>query len=265
MNPLKRLENTISSLVEGSFGRVFRTEVRPMELARKLAREMDSHRTVSVSRVYVPNEYSVWLSPKDRERYEGVEHEVIDELSAYLLEHARREDLILASPPYITFHTDERLSLGEFGIQARLVRVDDELAPPDRPARGATQARVAEQAEHGETMIYSSSARVAGPLEEAHARQRPQRALLAVGGRRLLVPPGGGTIGRSRDCDVIVEDAGISRRHAEIRPGPDGWTVADLGSTNGVRVNGVPVAGAQLLAPGDRVELGSTEIVFELS
>src|SRR5208283_1843215 len=97
-----------------------------MELARKLAREMDAHRTVSVSRVYVPNEYSVWLSPRDRARYEGVEHEVIDELCAYLLEHARREQLILASPPHIAFHTDERLSLGEFGIQARLVRPDEE-------------------------------------------------------------------------------------------------------------------------------------------
>ena len=69
MNPLKSVETMIASLVEGTFGRVFRAEVRPMELARKLAREMDSHRTVSVSRTYVPNEYSVWLSSRDRERY----------------------------------------------------------------------------------------------------------------------------------------------------------------------------------------------------
>jgi len=89
--------------------------------------------------------------------------------------------------------------------------------------------------------------------------------LLAVGGRRLLVPPAGGTLGRSRDCDVVLDDAGISRHHAELRPGPDGWTVADLGSTNGVRVNGVQVRGVQLLRSGDRVELGSTEIVFEVS
>src|SRR5580693_6906228 len=142
MNPLKSVETMIASLVEGTFGRLFRTEVRPMELARKLAREMDAHRTVSVSRVYVPNEYSVWLSPKDRERYEGVEHEVIDELCAYLLEHARREQLIMASSPHIEFHTDERLSLGEFGIQARLARhEDDDRQPPERqPAR-----------EHGQT------------------------------------------------------------------------------------------------------------------
>jgi FhaA, N-terminal domain len=116
MNLLKSVETTIANLVEGTFGRMFRSEVRPMELARKLAREMDAHRTTSVSRVYAPNEYSVWLSPQDRARYEGVEHEVIDELCAYLLEHARREDLILASPPRISFHTDDDLALGEFGI-----------------------------------------------------------------------------------------------------------------------------------------------------
>jgi hypothetical protein len=261
MNPLKSVETMIASLVEGTFGRLFRTEVRPMELARKLTREMDAHRTVSVSRVYVPNEYTVWLSPADRERYEGVEHEVIDELCAYLLEHARREDLILASPPYITFHTDERLSLGEFGIQARLVRPEGE----DEAHNAALQPPPLERQEHGETMIYSSSARVRDAVEEVHARRPPQRVLLAVGGRRLLVPPGGGTLGRSRDCDVVLEDAGISREHAELRPGPDGWTVADLGSTNGVRVNGVQVRGVQLLRSGDRVELGSTEIVFEVS
>jgi hypothetical protein len=257
MNLLKSVETTIANLVEGTFGRVFRSEVRPMELARKLAREMDAHRTVSVSRVYVPNEYSVWLSPEDRARYDGVEHEVIDELCGYLLEHARREDLIMASPPHISFNTDERLSLGEFGIQARLVRAADHSdEQPDVPV---------EQQEHGQTMIYSTSARVREPIDEAHAQRRAPRALLAVGSRRLLVPPRGGVLGRSRDCEIVLEDVGISRRHADIRPGSDGWTIEDLGSTNGVLVNGQPIHGAQLLQAGDRVELGSTEVVFEVA
>ena len=139
MNPFRALETRIANLVEGAFGRVFRSEVRPIELAHKLTREMDEHRTASVSRTYAPNEYSVWLSPQDRARYEGVEHEVIEELCAYLLEHARREDLILASQPLISFHTDEALSLGEFGIQARLVRATDQdeqraAAPSAEPA-----------------------------------------------------------------------------------------------------------------------------------
>jgi hypothetical protein len=255
MNPLKRVETTLASLVEGAFGRMFRTEVRPIELARKLAREMDEHRTASVSRTYAPSESAVWLSPADRARYEGVEHEVIDELCAYLLEHARREELILAAHPVVVFHTDERLALGEFGIQARLVS----------PAVDGPEPQRSEQLEeHGHTMIYSTSARVRGPVEEAHARRPPPRALLATGGRRLALPPTGGTIGRSRDCDVVLDDVGISRRHAEIRPGPEGWTVQDLGSTNGVLVNGRGVEGAQPLAPGDRVELGSTELLFEL-
>jgi Protein of unknown function (DUF3662)/FHA domain len=255
MNLLKSVETTIANLVEGTFGRVFRSEVRPHELARKLAREMDAHRTVSVSRVYVPNEYAVWLSPEDRSRYEGVEADVIDELSAYLLEHARREDLILASQPNITFHTDEQLTLGEFGIQARLVR------PVDH-SEGA--ARPSQPEEHGQTMIYSTSARVGGAVEESHSRRAAPRALLALGARRMLLPRDGGVIGRSRDCEVVIDDAGISRRHAEILPDGGGWTVEDLGSTNGVLVNGLATDGPQALHPGDRVELGSTVMVFEL-
>jgi len=256
MSLLKSVETTIANLVEGAFGRVFRSEVRPMELARKLAREMDAHRTVSVSRVYVPNEYDVWLSPEDRERFEGVEHEVVEELCAYLLEHARRENLIMASPPQIEFHTDERLTLGEFGIQAQLAR--SSAHGEQRP-----EAPV-EDDEHGHTMIYSTSARVGGAVEQSRSRPRTPRALLAVGSRRLLVPPGGGVIGRSRDCEIVLDDVGISRRHAELRPHPDGWSIEDLGSTNGVLVNGVAISGAQALSAGDRVELGSTEILFEL-
>jgi hypothetical protein len=260
MNLLKSVETTIANLVEGAFGRMFRSEVRPMELARKLAREMDAHRTESVSRVYAPNEYSVWLSPQDRERYRDIEDEVIDDLCAYLLEHARREELILASPPHIVFHTDEQLALGEFGIQAQSVHPGGHSEQTPRPEAAAPRA--AEQ--HGQTMIYSTSARVGGPVEEAHARRQPARALLAVGGRRLLLPPTGGTIGRSRDCDVVLDDVGVSRRHAEVRPSADGWRIADLGSTNGVLLNGKQVVDAESLHPGDRLELGSTQILFEL-
>jgi Protein of unknown function (DUF3662)/FHA domain len=263
MNLLKSFENTIARLVEGSFGRAFRSEVRPIELARKLAREMDAHRTVSVSRVYAPNEFVVWLSPEDRARYEGVEEEVIDELCGYLLEHARREDLILAGGVRVSFDTDEALSLGEFGIQAELVRPDGQsaAAAPPRPAP-APEEPLEGEGEHGQTMIYSTSARVRGPVEAA--QRRAPRALLAVGGRRLLVPPAGGTVGRSHDCEIVIEDTGVSRRHAELRPGPHGWEILDLGSTNGVLVNGAPVESRHPLQAGDRIELGTTEARFEL-
>jgi hypothetical protein len=257
MNLLKSVETTIANLVEGAFGRVFRSEVRPIELARKLAREMDEHRTVSVSRTYVPNEYSVWLSPADRERYEGVEHEVIDELCAYLLEHARREELILASPPTVSFYTDEQLALGEFGIQARLAPPEEEEPRPGAPPPAPSE-------EGGSTMIYSTSARVRGALADAPGRPRTPRALLVVDGRRLLVPPHGATIGRSHDCEISLQDTGVSRHHASLRPSEHGWVIEDLQSTNGVRVNGHELRGAQALEAGDTIEVGSTAITFEL-
>lgn len=250
MNLLKSVESKIAGLVEGAFGRVFRSTVRPVELARKLAREMDANRTVSISRVYAPNEYQVWLSPEDREHYAGIEQEVIDELGAYLLEHARAEDLALASRPLITFHTDEGLALGQFGIQARLVRALDE------------DGSLVEQAERGETRVYS----VPGPSAPSNAPvgvaiTRP--AFLVVDGRRLALPSDGATLGRSRGCDVVLADANVSRHHARIEPAGDGWTIEDLGSTNGVAVNGRTVADPRPLRDGDVIALGTTELVFE--
>ncbi len=253
MSVLRNLEAKLTDLVEGTFGRVFRSEVRPVELARKLAREMDEHKTVSLSRTYVPNEYNVYLSPDDRSRLEGVEDALIDELGAYLLEHARRERLALPSRPKIGFHTDERLSLGEFGIQARLV-----AAPGEAPARQDAPV------EHGNTMIYSTAGRLRGPVEEIQG-VRPTRALLLAEGRRHVIPPGGALVGRSRECDIVLADANVSRRHAEVLPGAAGtWTICDLGSTNGVILNGHRIEGPAPLNAGDRIALGTAEIGFEL-
>jgi hypothetical protein len=250
MSLLRNLEDRIAGLVEGTFGRVFRTQVRPVEIARKLAREMEEHKTVSVSRTYVPNEYVVWLSPDDRRRFDGVEQDVIDELSAYLLEYARREKLALVSRPQISFDTDERLRLGEFGIQARLVR---------------PVAESVEQADHGHTMVYSSAARTQEDLDEARSGRRG-RAILVAEGKRYAVGPGGATIGRSRDCDIVLNDSNVSRRHAELRPRGDGWTVTDLGSTNGVRVNGRDVRPnePEPLNAGDRLDVGTVDAQFEV-
>jgi hypothetical protein len=250
MSLLRNLEDKIATLVEGTFGRIFRTQVRPVEIARKLAREMDEHKTVSVSRTYVPNEFVVWLSPEDRQRFEGVERDVTDELSAYLLEHARRERLALVSRPQISFDTDERLRLGEFGIQARLVR----------PTHDAV-----EQADHGHTMVYSTAARTQEDLHDERAGRRG-RPMLVAEGKRYAVGPGGATIGRSRECDIVLGDSNVSRRHAEVRPRGEGWTITDLGSTNGVRINGRELRPreAHALTPGDRLDVGTVDARFEV-
>jgi Protein of unknown function (DUF3662)/FHA domain len=249
MSVLKNLETKIAGLVEGAFGRAFRSELRPVEIARKLAREMEEHKAISVSRVYVPNEYAVYVSPEDRERFADYEDALVKELEGYLLEHARLEKLALLSRPQVVFDTDERLSLGEFGIQARLVKpaADDRAEP--------------EQGEAGHTMIYSAERlrRHAGPPPPPAAK-----ALVVSEGRRLVVGRSGAVIGRSRDCDIVLGDSNVSRRHAEVRPDDDGWTIVDLDSTNGVTVNGRRIRGAVPLRGGERIELGTAKVRFEL-
>jgi Protein of unknown function (DUF3662)/Inner membrane component of T3SS, cytoplasmic domain len=251
MSVFRSLESKIAGLVEGTFSRAFRSEVRPVEIARKLAREMEEHKSLSVSRVYVPNEYTVYLSPPDRERFADLEGELVGELAGYLLEHARRERFALMSRPVIDFRTDDRLRLGEFGIQARLVK------PAEEPSAAPSQG------DSGHTMVYSAAERLQEPLEE-RARQRAATALLVADGKRMVVAASGATIGRSRDCDIVLDDANVSRRHAEVRPRGGSWIVTDLGSTNGVTVNGTRIEQAQVLRPGDRVEVGTTVLTFEL-
>src|SRR4029077_13218070 len=227
MSVLRSIESKIAGLVEGTFSRAFRPEVRPVEIARKLAREMEEHRTFSFSRTYVPNEYRVYLSPRDRERFAEYEEALSGELAGYLLEHARREQLALMSRPVVEFETDDRLRLGEFGIQTRVVTPEHEDEQEHERAAD----------ESGRTTIYSTAGRVAEPLEE-RARVRQQTALLVTGGKRLVVGPTGATLGCTRQCDVMLDDPNVSRTHAEIRPRGGSWVLSDLGSTNGSRLNG---------------------------
>jgi FHA domain-containing protein len=256
MTVLKSLESKIAGVVEGTFSRVFRSEVRPVEIARKLAREMEEHQYGTLSRTYVPNEYRVYLSSRDRERFETYEDALADELAGYLLEHARRERFALLSRPVIEFETDERLRLGEFGIETSVVQPDEEPVPAGPP-----------EAEPGppvsRTMVFSAAQRLSEPLEEA-ATVRSQRALLIYGGRRLVVGPRGATLGRSRDCDIVVDDANVSRQHAELRPRGGGWVLSDLGSTNGTRLNGRSIQAPEVVRPGDEIEIGASLITFEL-
>jgi predicted component of type VI protein secretion system len=112
-------------------------------------------------------------------------------------------------------------------------------------------------------MVYSTAGRVAEPLEE-HARAHVSTALVLTGGKRLVVGPGGATLGRSRQCDIVLDDQNVSRQHAEIRPRGGSWVLNDLGSTNGSCVNGRRIDGPEVLKPGDEIELGTSVITFEL-
>jgi Protein of unknown function (DUF3662)/FHA domain len=263
MSVLRSLESKIAGLVEGTFSRAFRSEVRPVEIARKLAREMEEHKSLSVSRTYVPNEYRVYLSPRDRERFADYEDALAEELGGYLLEYARRERLALLSRPVIEFETDDRLGLGEFGIQTRVVQParDPQRDPHPGPLLDPQPASGHE--ELGRTMVYGTAGRAPEVLEE-RPRLSQEKPLLLIDGKRMVVGPAGATLGRSRECDVVLSDPNVSRKHAELRPQGGSWVLSDLGSTNGSCLNGRRIEAPEVVRPGDEIELGTSVMTFEL-
>jgi hypothetical protein len=265
VNVLRAIEGKIEGLFEGVFGRAFRTHVQPVELARKLAKEMDEHRSVSVSRVYVPNEYTIYLSPGDRQQFAGYEGSLIGELQEYLGEHAKREGYALLTPPRVRITTDEDLAVGEFGIATRVVQPEEGL-PPIREAAPTRQAPVpppppapVAAAAPAATMVYRP--REEAPDGEPPAAPERELVTLTLEGRTIPVTSRRVVLGRSRECDVRLSDANVSRRHAElVQEGATYWVV-DLGSTNGTELNGERVDRAKL-SDGDRITLGGTDVVF---
>src|SRR3954462_1136008 len=139
MGILRSIESRIEGAFEGTFGRAFRANVEPVEIARKLAKELEDGKVVSVSQVYAPNEYTVFLNPKDRERFSHYEASLRTELAVYLAEHARREGYVTNSRPRVLFETEPSLGVGTFGISpelgepAQAAEPEPEAAVPAEP------------------------------------------------------------------------------------------------------------------------------------
>ena len=429
MSALRNVEDTIGGFVERVFGRLFRGHVEPVELARKLAREMEDHKTVSVSRVYVPNEYVVYLSPTDRNRFASFEASLTTELGVYLSERARHEGLTLLSQPKVTLEADTDLRVGEYGIACRVVDppvetpVEVDAASPDLPDPAplplpvvaapsdanpsndalpvATEASVDEpdpllesDVEVGLEGVIADELPATGsqpldplptevdatpppdgeppaadppvaepvpepvaaplahepapaagqqsvevepasveveppqphpdpvpppapvdepaPVAHVSAPQIPavpaappvppvptppvatplpppggyeplagvsgtqifsaaearaeglvqEEMTILVDGRRLGLNKRATTLGRSRDCDIVVQDSNASRLHAEIRHIGLDYFIIDSNSTNGTIVNGQRIR-RHALAHGDRIQIGTTELIVE--
>jgi predicted component of type VI protein secretion system len=240
---------------------------------------MDDHKTVSVSRVYVPSEYVLYLSPADREQFRGYESSLLEELSAYLAEHARREGYALVAVPSVTLLEDTDLSIGEFGIATRIVHAPTATPPAPAPLRTEPAPEInptpppapasvpiaagpqAPQADPGGTRVFERE-QLAAPVIPVGPGPVRQAVLVLAGVRRQLDRPAV-VLGRSKECDLVVDDPSASRRHAEVRGENGDYWLIDLGSTNGTEVNGKRVDRAKL-EPGDVITVGQTRVTFEL-
>jgi hypothetical protein len=225
---LQRFERRLEGLVEGAFARVFKGAVEPVEVAKALQREAADKRTIGAQRVLVPNVYTVEVGTSDFERLNPYAAPLGAELAAMVRESAADEGWSFVGPVRVELSCVAGLDTGVFRVRSSVE--EGELDPPlQRRARGAPRLLVGDG--------------------QSAEREVPLTAEVVV-------------LGRGSDADVRLSDTGVSRRHAEIRREGDDHVLVDLGSTNGTAVNGRLVERVRL-SPGDRVELGSTVVVYE--
>ncbi|WP_394937175.1 FhaA domain-containing protein [uncultured Ilumatobacter sp.] len=218
---LQSIERRLERMVDGVFSRRRRGSIRPIELGRRLVREMDDNRSVDVKgRRIVPNDFTVLLSPADHASFSDIEDALTTELGEAAREYAREESYHFMGPVLVKLMVDNNLKPGRFGISSQL-----------KQAAGGLGAG---------SLVLPSGERV--PLGE-HVT----------------------TVGRLPESTISINDANVSRNHAEIRTGSAAYVAVDLGSTNGTMVNGVRFVGEQRLNDGDIISFGSTHVRFEAS
>ena len=236
MSGLQRFENKLEQMISGVFARTFRSAVQPVEIAAALNREVDnSAQILSRDRRLVPNNFVVELSEADHDRLEGLGPQLPRELTEMLREHAAQQSYVFTGPVHIDLEASDDLTTGRFRVRSKSVSRSSVAAgdPTDTQIRRAT-------------------------------------ATLEVNGERLPLAPPGIVIGRGNDADLRIDDPGVSRKHIEIRVeeaqdlgGAPRITVLDLGSTNGVLVNGKRVERAAL-ADGATIKIGNTTMSLHL-
>jgi FHA domain-containing protein len=223
---LQQFERRLERMVEGVFARAFRSGLQPVEIGRRLTREMDLRRTIAPRGTLAPNDFTILLSPSDRNRFAAIEEELVSELEAVARDHADAERYTLLGPVSVVIDSDRDLAPG-------MILISGEMIKADEPAPAA---------------------------------------LVLPDGRRVALSPKPLTIGRMPDCGLTLADPNVSRYHAEIHPvdggsgglsAPASFEIADLGSTNGTRINGIPVNAPQTLRNGDQITLGATTIRFD--
>ncbi len=218
---LQSFEHGVERMVEGVFSRSSKSSIRPIELGRRLVREMDDHRSVDVKgRRIVPNQFEFHVSPRDHAGFADIEEALVTELGEAAREHAREEGYHFMGPVSVSLMVDEETKPGRFTV--------------------------------------ASSMREAGGGLGVGTLIMPAGDRMPLAGRVI-------TVGRLPDSGIPINDANVSRRHAEFRAQGTSFVIADLGSTNGTKVNGVRVTGEQVLRDGDIISFGNIHIRFEAS
>jgi hypothetical protein len=226
---LQRFERRIEEMVNRPFARAFKAEVQPVEIASALQRECDDRAAiVARGRTMVPNAFTVALGSHDHERLSVYAEALGEELAAMVREHADEQGYAFIGPVTVEFELDDELPTGRFQVRSAAVA-------------GATAAETS-------TGVPAAGGGTGLPWVE-------------VGTTTYALARAITRIGRGADTDLRIDDPGISRHHAELRRSGGDVTVVDLGSTNGVLVDGQRVD-EQRLRDGATVTMGSTRLTF---
>lgn len=217
---LRNFEKRLERMVEGAFSRVFRPGLRPVEIGRRLVREMNDSRSIGVrGNTVVANDFTVHLSQQDMDEFADVSDSMRRNLADLAREEARENDYDFMGPVEVELVVDPSMRVGSFAVEARL-----------REGDGGAGAG----------------------------------SLVLPTGDRFVLGDEIVTIGRMPESVIMLEDPNVSRNHAEIRPSGGGFVLADVGSTNGTKINGIRIS-ERVLQDGDELTFGSTTFRFEAS
>lgn len=248
MGLFDRVEQRLERAVNGAFARAFKSEVQPVEIAAAIRRAMDDKGAVlGHGRTFVPNIYTVELSPADHERLSSFSDALSDELVASAQEHADSQHYTPGGPIQVHFSAHDDLETGVFRLRTSTAKARPRPAPAAPSGAAAT--------EHQPVAVPAPAART-------NPNDRPW---LEVDGDRYPLMGAITVLGRDDSADVVLDDPGISRKHSEIRVTTDGphlvTSIRDLGSTNGTFVDGDRIT-SHRLEEGDRITVGRTTITF---
>ncbi len=255
MKVARSIERRLEGMVEGFFAKVFRSGLQPVEVGRRILREMEGGRTVSVNRTYAPNEFRIFMGAEDHERFTGMAAQLEREFSELIIDQAKHDRWNLMGMPKIAFEKNEDMGKGEFRVEASLT-ADAGGPKPNvstrRPSADDPQATGAISLDAANRLGLAAS-----PVELIVLDEKGRES------ERIAVTRTPIVIGRQSTNDVVLSDPNVSRRHAELRRNDAAWTLVDLGSTNGTTVNGHP-APEHTLNDGDKLGFGTSELLFRL-